>query len=640
MEGLSRLPGNSFSDPTQSNFHVSHTLELKNGHRVTKWPEVGLGGTRINYNKMSEDEAELLRNYRPELVYGKCVVQVPDKFVPASLAFDKKVLRFFGYFKQTVPESPNEYYRVRPVKIFYYLEDDSLEIHEEVQENSGIPQGKLIRRHRFPKNDQGETYNFRDLNLAQNLAIYGKVFRICDCDAFTREWLESEGLHVNQPEMIPRDPYITKRNHVNELKSYKTRNDFDKLKQFVEMDRKVLRFYAIWDDRSQMFGEKREFIIQYYLVNDTMEVREVHKANDGRDPFPILITRHKIPKDRYDIKGTFPHVFLELADTEIKNYFKPSDLMIGKTVNIYGRDFHLYDCDLFTKTFYTKNFGVSNFEPINVEEPPEEPAKMEIPPYNGFGTLEDSFQNCLRLQPDRPKKDYVKLMENDHRVLRYEAILDSAREIDKTRKFIISYRLGDDTVSIHEPPQRNTGVIGGRFLERTRVAKPDSTPEHPQYYGPSDFYIGAMIEIFRQRFIIRSADLFVLKYAAEHPEQFSSSAIDSLRQHLSNEQGRPDARLNTNVHVQRKPGDFILLYAEIRNKLKSMRITNHEEIRQMFLRYDKDRSGYLSRESITDLLRQINLPLENDIIDAMIAECATNRQGKIDLYEFLRFFEK
>ncbi|CAF4428543.1 unnamed protein product [Adineta steineri] len=71
-----------------------------------------------------------------------------------------------------------------------------------------------------------------------------------------------------------------------------------------------------------------------------------------------------------------------------------------------------------------------------------------------------------------------------------------------------------------------------------------------------------------------------------------------------------------------------------------MRITNHEEIRQMFLRYDKDRSGYLSRESITDLLRQINLPLENDIIDAMIAECATNRQGKIDLYEFLRFFEK
>ncbi|CAF4069854.1 unnamed protein product, partial [Adineta steineri] len=595
MEGLPCLPGFSFQDPTQSNFHVSHTLDVKNGHRVTKWPQVGLGGTRINYNQISEDELELLRNYKPELVYGKNVVGVPDKFVPATLAFDKKVLRFFGYFKQTVPESPNEYYRVRPVKIFYYLEDDSLEIIEEVQENSGIPQGKLIRRHRFPKNDQGETYNFRDINLGQNLAVYGKVFRVCDCDAFTREWLESEGIHVHEPELIPRDPYLTKRNQAAELKKYTTKNDFDKLKQYVEMDRKVLRFYAVWDDRSQMFGEKREFIIQYYLVNDTMEIREVHKANDGRDPFPILITRHKIPKDRYDIKGTFPHVFLELTDTEVSNYFKPSDLMVGKTVNIYGRNFFLYDCDMFTKTFYTKNFGVTNFEKTDIQEKRNFHPNMEIPPYNGFGTLEDSLQNCLRLQPDRPKKDYVKLMENDHKVLRYDAVLDSPRENDKLRRFIISYRLGDDTITIHEPPQRNTGIIGGRFLEPTRVSKPGSSTEYPQYYGPSDFYIGANIEVFRQRFIIRSADLFVLKYAEEHPEQFTPAVVESLRQHLSNEPGRPDARLSTNVHVQRRPGDFIRLYAEIRNKLKALRITNHEQIRQMFLRYDKDRNGYVAR---------------------------------------------
>jgi Ca2+-binding EF-hand superfamily protein len=51
-----------------------------------------------------------------------------------------------------------------------------------------------------------------------------------------------------------------------------------------------------------------------------------------------------------------------------------------------------------------------------------------------------------------------------------------------------------------------------------------------------------------------------------------------------------------------------------------MRITNHEEIRQMFLRYDKDRNGFVSRENITDIFRQINLPLENDIIDAVKKE--------------------
>ena len=53
-----------------------------------------------------------------------------------------KVLRFWGYFKQTVHESPQEYYRVRPVTILYFLEDDSMQIYEEPVENSGIPQVK------------------------------------------------------------------------------------------------------------------------------------------------------------------------------------------------------------------------------------------------------------------------------------------------------------------------------------------------------------------------------------------------------------------------------------------------------------------------------------------------------------------
>ncbi len=56
---------------------------------------------------------------------------------------------------------------------------------------------------------------------------------------------------------------------------------------------------------------------------------------------------------------------------------------------------------------------------------------------------------------------------------------------------------------------------------------------------------------------------------------------------------------------------------EIRNKLKQMRITDHEQIRQMFLRYDRDRNGFISRENIVELFRQINLPLENDLIDAV-----------------------
>ena len=75
-------------------------------------------------------------------------------------------------------------------------------------------------------------------------------------------------------------------------------------------------------------------------------------------------------------------------------------------------------------------------------------------------------------------------------------------------------------VTIYEPPVRNSGVIGGKFLERTRVCKPETTPETPEYYGPQDFYIGAVIEIFRHKFVINNADEFVLKYMKAHSEQF------------------------------------------------------------------------------------------------------------------------
>ena len=47
----------------------------------------------------------------------------------------------------------------------------------------------------------------------------------------------------------------------------------------------------------------------------------------------------------------------------------------------------------------------------------------EIPPYNGFGSLEDSLQSCLSLVPQPPKKDFIKMLENDNKVLRYEAVL-------------------------------------------------------------------------------------------------------------------------------------------------------------------------------------------------------------------------
>jgi len=60
---------------------------------------------------------------------------------------------------------------------------------------------------------------------------------------------------LNPRGICPKDPYSQSRDLPQ--RTYKTPSEFDKLKQFMELDRKVLRFYCIWDDRDSMFGEIR-----------------------------------------------------------------------------------------------------------------------------------------------------------------------------------------------------------------------------------------------------------------------------------------------------------------------------------------------------------------------------------------------
>lgn len=97
-----------------------------------------------------------------------------------------QVLRFYAYFEEDILYSPKEVYRVRPVVIYYYLEDDSMCIIEPMVENSGIPQGKRIKRQRLPKNERGDHYLWKDLNLGMDLEVYGVKYHITSCDAFTK----------------------------------------------------------------------------------------------------------------------------------------------------------------------------------------------------------------------------------------------------------------------------------------------------------------------------------------------------------------------------------------------------------------------------------------------------------------------
>ena len=53
-----------------------------------------------------------------------------------------QVLRFHAYFQEAVHERAEEQFRVRRCTIYFYLEDDTIQVNESQQVNSGIPQGK------------------------------------------------------------------------------------------------------------------------------------------------------------------------------------------------------------------------------------------------------------------------------------------------------------------------------------------------------------------------------------------------------------------------------------------------------------------------------------------------------------------
>ena len=316
------------------------------------------------------------------------------EYEPDYVKLDKKVLRFFGYFKESIVEEELESGRIRLLVIYYYLTDDTISIVDTRQENSGIPQGGFLSRGKIFKQD-GTRYHFSDFQPGKDVYIYGKVIRIYDADKFTREFCAENGIVLEPRKEIPEDPFIKKMttkpklvkdNIMKEYLEYSMGGGKIKsAKQFLENDRKVLRYYAKF--------EGLKYIIHYYLSDDTVEIREVNYNNSGRDPFPLLLSRNKLPK-----KFFIP----QPGEDGPTDFYKDSDIEPFMTLWAFNRPFQILGCDEFTADYYLKNYK-RNFPLGGFEDPPQkEKGRIIIPPYNGFGSEEDSLGNCLRLVNQPP----------------------------------------------------------------------------------------------------------------------------------------------------------------------------------------------------------------------------------------------
>lgn len=538
----------------------------------------------------------------------------------SKLSLDRKVLHFQAFFKEGVHESPLEQERLRKCGIFYFLEDDTISVSEPKQDNSGISgQGALIKRHQIPKPD-GTPHTFEDFNVGQEVTFYGKTFHLIDCDAFTRKFLIGIGLNVPDPEAFPDDQYTEIRKKVTaqmvprkpkagEDMDYQqpnagrrtklTPDEISGTQKFLANDKKVLRFSCQWNDCDNLYGDVRLFTLFYFLADDTIEITETNAPNCGRDPFPSFVKRSQIPKP---CAGRFvnPNASLSFKPQCI-DYYTEMDLRIGAVLQVFGRQLMIYDCDQFTRK-YMEQFGIYQPTPIDISQPGPMTVPLEPPPYNGFGNEEDSLGSWKYLVLKAPKKDTKKLTENADNQLRFQLRLVGAGPSNEIRRFVLTFFLADDTLTIFEPAQRNSGIVGGKFLQRQAVKKAgqDGLPSGG-YLTPQDFFIGATVIINTHQFLVCSTDERSLNFMEDHPNEYPKSNVDSV---LAN--------------------------------LRSMLVSQKTGLQQAFLQADTSGDGSLNYQEFAAIVEQLRLPVVEQEILTLMRHFDRNGDGCISWQEFMQ----
>ncbi len=503
---------------------------------------------------------------------------------------DQGVLRFYAFFKEAVIDSNVESHRIRRVIIQFYLSDGSLEVVEPRSVNSGIDGGSFLKRGHVPNEDfGGRSYSKNDFFVNSTVSLYGRRFSIYDCDDYTRKLLGNEQCPAGTTPPI--DEFSVKkaaRKPSSPAKSSHTprKKRFIVSKSDDSEQTSILRYFAKWqhpDDEEHLELYK----IHYYLEDGSIEIIVANKKELRHQMFPTLLIRN--------VQTKTPAVSVTDIGTD-KEYISDDDLRVGSVVTIQDRPMLIYAADDRTYDWVLKNKGV-DMRPDEVDVSPPPPETLARPEQDD-GEEEDSSP---REPPMSAKEKFYKQAHLAGKILRYAATvpLDMRHPSDVDQKFVISYYLADDTISVYCRSPPNSGLTSGLFLNRGKHLNLDTN----KFFGADDFYVGARLRFRGKTLVISDVDQYSLAYT--HLDVKEIMAL--IRRKIEER----SIELHTTFREFDRDGNQELTYDEFAEAMTGTNLNLYElltkrDIYTLFRHFDANGSGTISYLEFCNAIQDVD----------------------------------
>eukprot|EP00392_Amoebophrya_sp_AT5.2_P001577 g1579.t1 len=125
---------------------------------------------------------------------------------------------------------------------------------------------------------------------------------------------------------------------------------------------KICRFSALVNDVATPMYERRYFLIQYFLEDDTLAVHEVNSPEkrsgfSGREP-QLWFRRGRCRRHVEKVEDRRVHAGL-LQPLEDEDCIEVKELQVGQSIIINAQRFFIYDACPFTRKFFETRLGVT-----------------------------------------------------------------------------------------------------------------------------------------------------------------------------------------------------------------------------------------------------------------------------------------